>query len=146
MLSEGTFRRALRASIQLDDFRDALESATTPDECWQAVRCYYARFGFSQVKLKLAGEGYFETLSPSADPANCWTVIVPLSQLEFAEFSRAGDRELPPIPMTSFVDTVGSALKGKIAFLNAKSSGAIRDPARNGTSRQETFATPIASS
>jgi len=138
LLAHGTFRKVLHSDIQLDEFRRALGNAATPDACWQTVRGYYTSFGFTGVRLRMAGQTYFETL-PSEDPADSWSILVPLDGLDYAEFSRGREVEEQLIAMSSFADTVGAALKSKLAGLLANIPEAPDETQAAAPPHQETF-------
>ena len=124
MLAEAASLRALHARIHVCDFHEALVSAKTPDECWQAVLRYYKRFGFSQVTLHLGGKMYSATHAKSMDPSDAWTIVVPFSARDFARLSRDG-AEVQSFATAAFADTLAATLKGKAGLWRADTAAAI---------------------
>ena len=56
LLFSGEFQRSVSAQLELRKFRAALAAAGAPADCWEVIRDACARFGFQQVRLRLAGE------------------------------------------------------------------------------------------
>lgn len=87
LLADATSLRSLHARIHIHEFREALAAARAPEECWEAVRRYYRRFGYSRVTLCLNGTIYADGAARPVAAAD-WTVAIPLSHSDFARLSR----------------------------------------------------------
>ncbi len=79
MFIEGAFRRHLSNELALRAFEDALKAATTPEDCWSAIRETCRKFGFTHAELRLNGHCFAETLvETNGNPA--WNIDIPLAE------------------------------------------------------------------
>jgi UDP-GlcNAc:undecaprenyl-phosphate GlcNAc-1-phosphate transferase len=79
-----TFRRVLDAQFRLSSLESTLVKASTPDECWIAVRSASQVLGFQHLSMRLDHTVYNASLNQNA-PKNYWTLHIPLSETEFVD-------------------------------------------------------------
>ena len=108
LLFGGDFQRSVGAQLELQKFRTALAPAITPAECWAVVREAYAKFGFQQARLSLAGEVFEHSTDDAAAPG--WTVHVPLGTPDYALFVRPFASVVLPMVVAPFVDCLREIL------------------------------------
>jgi UDP-GlcNAc:undecaprenyl-phosphate GlcNAc-1-phosphate transferase len=89
MFVEGAFRRLLNSQIALQVVEQKLQSAHTPDECWDVIQESAKEFGFHSVEMAIAGRRYGYQDGSRADGS--WYVRIPLSNSEFVELTREFD-------------------------------------------------------
>ncbi len=111
VLADATSLRSLHARIHISEFREALAAAREPEDCWQAVRRYYRRFGYSRVTLCLGGTIYTDSAARPS-PAGDWTVAIPLSNSDFARLSRDG-ADSRSLAATAFADALVEGFRKK---------------------------------
>jgi UDP-GlcNAc:undecaprenyl-phosphate GlcNAc-1-phosphate transferase len=76
-----TIRSLVKSHFSLCRYRQLLNAANSPDECWCTLRSVASELGFSEIELKLAGRHFQEQFCTSAN--GNWTLQVPLSDSEF---------------------------------------------------------------
>jgi UDP-GlcNAc:undecaprenyl-phosphate GlcNAc-1-phosphate transferase len=126
LLFSGEFQRTVSAQLDLRKFRAALAAAGTPGGCWEAIREACGKFGFQQVRLRLAGEIFEYCADESGVPG--WTVRVPLSNGDYVVLVRPFASEVLPMVVAPFVDSLRETLVGKFpesAMNEAKSEAAV---------------------
>lgn len=107
----GAVRKLLNAELELMALRDTLDNASTVEECWNTLKLRYSDFGFSEVRLKLAGR----VLSASTDDnplKKAFTIRIELSDSEYLNLSSQSGTEIMAISAV-FADTIGSVLRTK---------------------------------
>jgi UDP-GlcNAc:undecaprenyl-phosphate/decaprenyl-phosphate GlcNAc-1-phosphate transferase len=109
LLWKGGLRRAVQDEIQLEQFRRAVASARTPEECWHAVEDAAATFGFVRRELHLSGRSYLSGEVPQGMSA--WTLSIPLSEQDRLELQRVNDLQALSAAIAPFADTAAAALK-----------------------------------
>ncbi len=87
MLFSGNFPRTLKAQLDLHNFDKDLNSASSIDECWQALSDVCSKFGFRCVRMEVNGLSY-EGAEVSHHPEKFWTLRIPLGPQGHVEFSR----------------------------------------------------------
>jgi hypothetical protein len=85
MFMEGAFRRQLSSRILLQHYESTLNSASTPQECWNVIENASRELGFQRVSLSLAGEGY--EYRAESNMEDCWELHVPLSEADYIDLS-----------------------------------------------------------
>jgi len=126
LLFSGEFQRTVSAQLDLRKFRAALAAAGTPGACWEAIREACGKFGFQQVRLRLAGEIFEYCADESGAPG--WTVRVPLSNGDYVVLVRPFASEVLPMVVAPFVDSLRETLVGKFpesAMNESKSEAAV---------------------
>lgn len=84
MLVEDSFRKVLRSRISLEQLASSLARADRPEDCWTILRKRYRELGFSQVRMRLAGQTYVE-YAEGASNHQYWRVEIPLSDRDYVE-------------------------------------------------------------
>jgi UDP-GlcNAc:undecaprenyl-phosphate/decaprenyl-phosphate GlcNAc-1-phosphate transferase len=122
LLFGGEFQRTVSAQLDLRKFSTALAAAATPAECWEVIREAGGKFGFQQVRLRLAGE-VFEHSSDETDAAN-WTAHVPLANGDYVQLARAFGSSALPMVVAPFVDLLRQTLVEKFPEVATGQAGA----------------------
>ncbi len=126
LLFSGEFQRSVGAQLELRKFRAALAAAGTPAGCWEVIREACSRFGFHQVRLRLAGEIFEYGSGEPAAPG--WTVRVPLANGDYATLERPFASAVLPMVVAPFIDSLREALVEKfpeVAAHDAKGAAAV---------------------
>ena len=116
ILTDGTLRDALRASIHLTEVRAAFTSAATADECWMILRRSCIAFGITRVELKIGTKVYFDATSDLPASENSWIIRIPLPQWDYVELAHYAVGRKQAAAAGAFAETVGWALKAKRAL------------------------------
>ena len=107
------FRRAMNADLAIRGLKQAVHDAGTLDECWEAVLDTCRSFGFNEASLQACDRQFTARLAV-VDPAECWSLGIPLNgsgQLDlFMPFQTA----LPPGSLAPFAASVRSILVPKL--------------------------------
>jgi UDP-GlcNAc:undecaprenyl-phosphate GlcNAc-1-phosphate transferase len=78
-----TFRSVLRGQLAVQSLEDRLSAATTPDECWEAIRNTSTDLGFHRIEMRFEG---FTYISNSHDRlCRSWAIRIPISEHEWIE-------------------------------------------------------------
>jgi UDP-GlcNAc:undecaprenyl-phosphate GlcNAc-1-phosphate transferase len=120
VLLGGALRRLLGAEIHLQNLESSLAAASTPNDCWIAIREACRQLGFHRVRLCLLGETYNEKLQPGS--RTCWTVTIPVSDHDYVKCERELGCEVETTGIASFADLLGATLRVRIGSLRASSS------------------------
>lgn len=126
LLFSGEFQRTVSAQLDLRKFRAALAAAATPADCWEVIREACAKFGIQQARLCLAGQVYEYSSPEPEDPG--WTMRVPLTNRDYAVFSRPFASPALPMAVAPFVDLLRQTLVEKypeIAVHETKDPAAV---------------------
>ncbi len=122
-----TFRRVLNAQLRLRALEDALSSARTADECWTAIRSASADLGFNEVSMRIDRQVYQAQLGP-ADPRECWSLDVPLSDYEFVRLGHSMTSEFQPMTPGFFAALLRRVLGPRLPDLRRASRAAAPEP------------------
>lgn len=109
LLLHGGLRRAVQDEIQLEQFRRAVASAQSAEECWRAVEQAASGFGFVRRELHLGGQSYQSGEVPQGH--NAWTLSIPLSENDRLELQRVSDLQALSAAIAPFADTAAAALR-----------------------------------
>jgi UDP-GlcNAc:undecaprenyl-phosphate GlcNAc-1-phosphate transferase len=118
------FRRIMKAEFSVLAFEHAISSASTIEECWQAILRASDEFGFAELQLRIGTRFYRERLKP-IDPIACWTLRIPLSDSDYISFMRPVRSEFETSTVVPFVDLTRNALQsglGKFRTREARSA------------------------
>lgn len=116
MFFQGAFRRLLNSQICLRSLDSSLRLATTPEQCWAILKDTYKDFGFSQIRMHLAGNNYVEGAGESR-AADAWRVEICLSESDFVHLVRAAGMNPKHSETGAYVDTLQKTLEDKLPFL-----------------------------
>jgi len=111
----GDVRRLVGARIQLRNLESAVDCATTPNDCWIAIREASQHLGFRDVGLKLLGETYQEQFRQGAECA-CWTICIPLSDEDYVNFRHEVDAPATT-GIAPFLQLLGHMMRAKLPTL-----------------------------
>jgi len=117
----GAVRRLLGAHIHLQNLETSLAEASTPHDCWLAIRDACRRLGFHHVRVQLLGEVYQEQLADSAGAA-CWTMRIPISEDDYVNCGRGSDCAVALTGIAPFADLLGTNLRAKLSSLRPSES------------------------
>jgi UDP-GlcNAc:undecaprenyl-phosphate GlcNAc-1-phosphate transferase len=124
ILLGGAFRELLGAHIHLRNLETSLAAASTPNDCWTAIRDACSHLGFHRVRVHLLGEVYQEQFD-SNDGSPGWTVRIPLSEEDYVNCSRQVECAVSVAGIAAFADLLGTTLRARLPSL--RPSGSI-DP------------------
>ncbi len=63
-------RQAVRGSIRVSEFEDALRRASSPESCWEVLRTACRDLHFSSVRLEMPGHFFYEQFQPETEEFN----------------------------------------------------------------------------
>lgn len=107
----GAVRKMLNAELELMALRDTLSSASTAEECWNALKLRYCDFGFSEVRLSLGGRVHSASANENR-VQKAFTIRIELSDSEYLNLSSQSGTRVMAIS-AAFADTIGSVLRTK---------------------------------
>ena len=116
----GTVRRLLGAHIHLVNLESSLAAASTPNDCWVAIRDACQHLGFHRVRLQLLGESYDEQIAPGSQI--CWTMRIPVSPDDYVNCDREIGCALETTGLAAFADLLGDRLRRKLVLLRPSAS------------------------
>ncbi len=129
MLTDGAFRSHLSSRVVIRSFEAKLESAETPDQCWEIIRAVCHDFGFDSVSLCLAGRVFEHT--NGTDLESVWTLRIPLSATDYLEIAREfGQPDHCPV-IGPLAEAIRKTLTRKIAELERPLLQPANDDASN---------------
>jgi UDP-GlcNAc:undecaprenyl-phosphate GlcNAc-1-phosphate transferase len=110
ILRTGGLQRLLTARIEIEEFRGALNSASTATGVWPVLAEWYPRLGFDGVVFEAGG-----AVQRAGDPggASCWTVqasVSPALTITFVKRHGAGNA---PVVISSLVELLHDTLREK---------------------------------
>jgi UDP-GlcNAc:undecaprenyl-phosphate GlcNAc-1-phosphate transferase len=112
----GAVRRLLGAHIYMQNLESSLVAATTPNDCWVAIRDACQHLGFHNVRIQLLGEVYKAQFAPS-EAADCWTMRIPLSEHDYVNCSREAGCKVAALGVAAFADLLAISLRAKLPSL-----------------------------
>jgi UDP-GlcNAc:undecaprenyl-phosphate GlcNAc-1-phosphate transferase len=121
ILLGGAVRRLLGAHILLRNLEASLAAASTPNDCWVAIRDACSHLGFHHVRVHLCGEVYQEQLD-SDDGSAGWTVRIPLSEDDYVNCSRQVKCAVSATGAAAFADLLGTTLRARLHLLRPSGS------------------------
>jgi UDP-GlcNAc:undecaprenyl-phosphate/decaprenyl-phosphate GlcNAc-1-phosphate transferase len=114
MLRTGEFQRSVNGRISLASFEKAIAGAKTMDECWEIIVNVHETFGFSAVRLHVAGRVY-ERWAMHVRPPRYWTMYLPISTHgEYIELGREFGSPVLPMVVVPFVELLTAAVSNKL--------------------------------
>jgi len=78
-----TFRRVLNGQLAVRNLEDRLSAATTPDECWAAIRNTSTDLGFHRIEMRFEGSTYINNTQDGL--IRSWSIRIPISDHEWIE-------------------------------------------------------------
>ncbi len=119
MILDGAFRRLLNLQLSLGSFEKSLDSAATPDECWTVLNDVYREFGFSGIRMQLAGKLYATPSEQCGRELMC-SLEIPLSLEDRVYFIREFNTSVKQNPVLPFADVVQRTLVSKFVSQPAR--------------------------
>ena len=113
MFIQGAFRRHLNARIALNGLEESLAAAETPADCWAIIQCAGPAFDLRGTRMSAGGQSFSDR--DGFQSAGCWTVQVPLSEVDHLELSHAFGGAEPSDATAAFVNVVRKTLTPKLA-------------------------------
>ncbi|WP_321474139.1 MraY family glycosyltransferase [uncultured Paludibaculum sp.] len=117
LLRQGVFRRILNRQLALHSFSRQVEAASSVDACWQAVTAVYRVFGFAAVQARLGGVRFSD--GPLMDAPNIWRLWIPLDSLDYVEFRRMRECQVPCWGADELADAINRGMRWKVSQLRA---------------------------
>jgi len=121
VLLGGSVRRLVGARIHLQNLEASLVSASTPNDCWLAIRDASLLLGFHHVRVHLLGETYHAQFRPTS-PTSCWTMRIPLSSEDYVNCAREVDGIVESTGIGSFAHLLGGKMRAKLPTLRPSAS------------------------
>ena len=113
MFLEGAFRRHLNARIALHGFEERLAAAETPQDCWAIIQQAAPDFGLQGIGMSVGGYAFSEC--DGFQFGRCWTLKIPLSDVDHLELTHAFGGTVQTDICGPFADVVRKALTPKLA-------------------------------
>lgn len=113
LLFGGELQRTLGGRIRLEMLAEKLGDAQSEEDCWHVLSASIDDFGFSAVELSLRGHKWEKKFLNASD-TECFSLQVPLSELDWLRLTRPFDSGVLPMMVTPFLDTVRRALQTKM--------------------------------
>jgi UDP-GlcNAc:undecaprenyl-phosphate GlcNAc-1-phosphate transferase len=121
VLLGGSVRRLVGARIHLRNLESSLITATTPNDCWLAIRDTCLHLGFHHIRICLLGETYQAQFRPSST-ADCWTMRIPLSGGDYVNCAREVEGAAEITGAASFAHLLGTKMRAKLPSLRPSTS------------------------
>ncbi len=121
ILLGGAFRRPLGAHIHLRNLETSLAAASTPNDCWAAIREACPHLGVHHVRVHLLGEVYQEQFDSNNGSAG-WTFRIPLSEEDYVNCSRQAESAVSATGLAAFADLLGTTLRARLPLLRPTGS------------------------
>jgi UDP-GlcNAc:undecaprenyl-phosphate GlcNAc-1-phosphate transferase len=135
IISGGLFHRVLNASLSIRQLEDAVESARTLDECWDALVVISRDLGFCEAALYSHGR-QFTTRFAEVDAEKCWSFSVPLNSSCYIHLCAAFGSTQPP----AIIGTLAASLR--TAFAAKLDEFLVEAPTTTGRVPAESFRQP----
>ena len=117
LLSKGTFRRIIDFQTRLKQFEQALDKATSVDQCWEIVSASSRDFGFHSVRLA-TGDKVFEAVFGEDATGPRWQTRIPLFGSQYINLDRsAANDSLGLVVVGGFAQAVFTTLSPKLKSL-----------------------------
>lgn len=116
VLLGGSVRRLVGARIHLQNLETSLATATTPNDCWLAIRDACFHLGFHHVRIRLLGETYDAQFRPGSR-GDCWTMRIPLSEGNYVNCAREVEGAAETTGIASFAHLIGATMRAKLPSL-----------------------------
>jgi UDP-GlcNAc:undecaprenyl-phosphate GlcNAc-1-phosphate transferase len=113
ILSSGLFRGVLNASLSIRVLEDAVKSARTLDECWDALVVTSRSLGFCEAALYSDGR-QFTTRFADVDPEKCWSFSVPLNNSCYIHLCVPFGSNQPPVIIGAIAASLRTAFGAKL--------------------------------
>jgi hypothetical protein len=115
LLSEGWLQNTVNAHVQLRQFENRLKNATTPDECWSALRESYLNFGFTEITAQFGNQTFREMHDGEQRFWHVDILVAPNSRILLgARCSRTAHSAFP-----QYVDAIRNLLEAKLTSFSA---------------------------
>src|SRR5262249_55388905 len=124
VLLGGNLRRRIAFQIHLRNLERSLDLASTPNDCWLAIRDASRHLSFHHVRLNLLGEVYQAQFEPGL-PANAWILRIPLSKDDYVTCAQRIGPGVAGPEASAFANILGTKLRNRRGSL--RPSGMI-DP------------------
>ncbi len=108
------FSPVVAAKMRLILLEQALAAASTPDECWIAVRSASEELSFSHLCMRLNGTFYEDRFPAQSDAQQTCTMRIPLSNAEFINVGYDFFNAPSPMTMVPFAAILHRTLEPKL--------------------------------
>ncbi len=113
LLRAGEFHRNVNARLNLSSFEEAIASARTVADCWQATVAVRETFGFAAVRMRVGGM-LFEDWDAAVTGPGFWMINISLSDEDSIELARPLGSTVLPSVVAPFIDCLAAALTARI--------------------------------
>ncbi len=123
----GLFRRVLNSNLCIRQLEQDVTAARTPDDCWNILVSASRRFGFSEAALQLR-DRRFDARLDEADPADCWSLGIPLNGSGRIDLSVPFRSTQPPSTISLLAVSLRTVFTAKVhEFENQNTARAKQD-------------------
>jgi UDP-GlcNAc:undecaprenyl-phosphate GlcNAc-1-phosphate transferase len=134
-------RPMLSGHVRLERLNQWLESATTVEECWQAVERAGQSLEYSHMNARLAGIRFATMDVPQRD-GTWWQMRLNLPDNDFVNVTQRGSATERPILLIPFVELLARSLPAKLADIQGQRPTAPPQKSRTTTVMSSDWAAP----
>ncbi len=116
LLFRGDLQRTLKAQLDLNAFREAVEGTRSAETCAALIHKTAGAFGFELIQTSLAGEIFAWPRSSGNDG---WAVRIPLEDGDFIEMRRGFDKKELAATAGLFIDVLKTAVDYRLPAFRA---------------------------
>jgi hypothetical protein len=116
LLFRGDLQRTLKAQLDLNSFRKAIEESRSAEGCAALIQKTAAGFGFDVVQATLAGEVF---TWPRTAANSCWEVRIPLEDGDFIEMRREFAKKELAAAAGLFIEVLRGGLDHRLPAMRA---------------------------
>jgi UDP-GlcNAc:undecaprenyl-phosphate GlcNAc-1-phosphate transferase len=111
LLFRGDLQRTLKAQLDLNAFKKAIEETRSAESCAELIRKTASTFGFDIIQASFAGE-IFTWQRTACNP--CWEVRVPLEDGDFIEMRREFEKKELAASAGLFIEVLRAGLEHRL--------------------------------
>ena len=121
LLFRGDLQRTLKAQLDLNAFKKAIEETRSAESCMELIRKTGGSFGFEVVQASLAGEIF---TSQRTGAKTSWEVRVPLEDGDFIEMRREFEKKELAASAGLFIEVLRAGLEHRLPVIRAARANA----------------------
>jgi hypothetical protein len=116
LLFRGDLQRTLKAQLDLNAFKKAIEETRSAESCAALIHKTATMFGFDLVQASLAGEIF---TWQRAGANSCWEVRIPLEDGDFIEMKREFDKKELAASAGLFIEVLRGGLDHRLPAIRS---------------------------
>jgi UDP-GlcNAc:undecaprenyl-phosphate/decaprenyl-phosphate GlcNAc-1-phosphate transferase len=117
----GALRRLLSHEIELQQMRERIRSAPTPNDCWEVIRDSAFIFGLTHVRLSLNGEVYEHRFHSGEMEPSC-TLRIPIDSSGAIDCAKPLHSEDSAVGLAPFATAVSQELEAQVPRLRGSTT------------------------